>query len=174
MYDEWVYPHPFAYIHGRLLAFAFTSSPESIFRKAYAALSPGGYFEMQDGVPLRSIDNSTEGTAMQKYYDLIIEACKMRNADLWSAEKYKSMMEEVGFVDVKETVIEWPIGTWAKSPFHKRIGTWFKHDLAMGIEGIGMKLFTGLLGMSREEVEELVKQVLKDMDNKNIHGHQAL
>ncbi|TVY34332.1 putative methyltransferase [Lachnellula subtilissima] len=74
--DDWVYTHPFDYIHGRLMVFGF-SDPLAVFRKAFKALSPGGYFEMQDLCsPIRSFDHSLDGSAMIRTSNLIIEACQ--------------------------------------------------------------------------------------------------
>lgn len=100
---------------------------KSIFQKAFDALAPGGFFEMQDAAaPLESIDSSIEGTAMPKMSKMIGDTTAKMGIDLTAAKMYKEMMEEVGFVDVKEVRLEWPIGTWAKSAYHKRIGRCFR------------------------------------------------
>ncbi|KAH9205489.1 S-adenosyl-L-methionine-dependent methyltransferase [Leptodontidium sp. 2 PMI_412] len=173
MDDDWIYSQPFSYIHGRLLVFCFTDAM-SIFRKAFDALEPGGWFEMQDTcAPLGSIDGTLEGTPLLETYNLIAKTfLEKRGVDVTVASRFKSMMEEVGFVDVKEVKIEWPIGTWAKSSYHKRIGAWYQRDLKMATEGIMMGLFTRMLGWKKEEVDELLVKVLADMDDKNIHSYQ--
>lgn len=175
MDDDWIYSQPFSYIHGRLLVFCFTDAM-SIFRKAFDALEPGGWFEMQDTcAPLGSIDGTLEGTPLLETYNLIAKTfLEKRGVDVTVASRFKSMMEEVGFVDVKEVKIEWPIGTWAKSSYHKRIGAWYQRDLKMATEGIMMGLFTRMLGWKKEEVDELLVKVLADMDDKNIHSYQPL
>ena len=173
MEDEWIWSNPFSYIHGRMMALAF-HDPQAVFAKAFAALEPGGYFEMQEGLPLRSIDGSSTGTTLQKIVDLIVLAGSKKGADFNAAEKYKQMFEAVGFEDVKEAVFEWPLGTWAKSEYHKRIGAWFHRDMKMGMEGFAMMALTKILGMKKEEVDELVKGAKEDMDNKNIHSYQPL
>jgi hypothetical protein len=174
MYDQWIYNHEFSYIHARFLVFAFIGNPLEIFRKAYDALEPGGWFEIQDSTPLRSIDGSTKGTYLQKIYDLVFEAATKRGANLDVAETYKDAMIEAGFEDVKEVVFPWPIGTWAKNALHKQIGAWFHKDVSEGIEGIAMGLLTRMIGMAKEEVEVLTARAQEDMLNKNIHGHHNL
>ncbi|TVY38306.1 putative methyltransferase [Lachnellula occidentalis] len=170
--DDWVYTHPFEYIHGRLMVFAF-SDPLAVFRKAFNALSPGGYFEMQDLCsPIRSFDDSLNGSAMFRCSNMIIQACQKRGIDLTVPKRYKEMMQSVGFVDVKEVIIEWPVGTWAKSEYHKRIGAWFKKDMEIGAEGIIMGLFTRLLGMTKEQVAVIVEDVKREMNDKSIHAYE--
>jgi hypothetical protein len=130
---------------------------------------------MQDpSSPLRGIDNSLEGTSMLKCFYLMISAFLKHGIDLSAPCRYKEMMEKVGFVDVVETKIEWPIGTWAKSRYHKMIGAWFQKDLLSGVEGMCMGLFTRVLTMEKEKVDELVADVKRDMQDKRIHCYQDL
>jgi len=81
-------------------------------------------------------------------------------------------MEEVGFVDVKEMKIEFPIGTWAKSDYHKTIGKWYQKDLMNGIEGIMLGLLTRVMGMEKGEVEVLIEQVKRGLLDRKIHAYQ--
>jgi len=130
---------------------------------------------MQDSAaPLSSIDDSIAGTSLLHFYNLIVEAAAKAGIDVTSASKYKAMFEEVGFVDVETRMIEWPVGPWGKSEYHKRVGALFHRDLDLGAEGIGMGLLTRVLGMKREEVLELVEAAKKDMNNRNIHSYQPL
>ena len=54
----------------------------------------------------------------------------MRGADVWSAERYEAMMEEVLFV-------EWPIGTWAKVHFIRESGLSLKGICKWELRGLG-------------------------------------
>jgi hypothetical protein len=169
-----MYTQPFNYIHGRLMAFALKGHM-SVFRKSFAALSPGGYFEMQDlNLPIRSLDDSLEETTMQRVTMLMLDAVARVGLDPTCTGRYKDMMAEVGFVDVKEVVVEWPIGTWAKGEYHKELGRWFRADMEAGVEGILMGLFTRVLGMSRGEVLELVVELKREMRDPRIHAYQPL
>ncbi|KUJ08961.1 S-adenosyl-L-methionine-dependent methyltransferase [Mollisia scopiformis] len=170
--DEWIYPQPFNYIHSRLMVFCLRS-PISTIQKAYASLAPGGWLEMQDTcAPLYSIDNSIAGTSLEKCYDMVVEAAKKVGIDSTAASRYKDMMEEAGFVDVQEVKVEWPIGGWAKSTYHKTLGKWFRADLETGVEAVALGLFTRVLGMKKEEVESFLVDIKKDMDSKHVHAYQ--
>lgn len=90
---------------------------------------------MQDTCsPLGSIDTSLKDTALERCYNLVVEAAAKVGIDCTSAHRYKAMFEEMGFVDVQEIRVEWPIGGWAKSRYHKALGMWYKADLEMGLE----------------------------------------
>ncbi len=73
---------------------------------------------MQDTCgPLLSIDNTIEGTTLNKCWKLMTEVAGKMGVDLAGARKYKAIMESIGFVDVKEVVLEWPFGTVSSSLF---------------------------------------------------------
>jgi len=170
--DTWVYSNKFSFIHGRLMAFAL-KNPLEVFKKAFKHLAPGGYFEMQDlNLPIRALDDSLEGTTMQRISELLLSTVAKVGLDPTTTGRYKQMMEEIGFVDVKEVVIEWPIGTWAKGAYHKKMGAWFRRDMEIGTEGILMGLFTRILGMTREEVLDLVVELKNEMRDPKIHAYQ--
>lgn len=102
---------------------------------------------MQDTCsPLCSIDNSVIGTSLDKCYNMVGNALTKIGVDCGAAKNYKRVMEEVGFVDVQEVRVEWPIGGWAKSSYHKTLGKWFRADLETGMEAIALGLFTRVLG----------------------------
>lgn len=43
-----------------------------------------------------------------------------------------------------------------------------------GLEGFTFRLFMGVLGWSREEVETFLTSVRKDMENKKIHTYMKM
>lgn len=172
--DEWVFQRPFSFIHARLTVFCMRD-PISVFRKAFNSLEPGGYLEMQDASsPLRSLDGTIDGTALREIYELMTSGAAKLGIDTSNPSRYKAMFEEVGFVDVTETVFELPIGPWGKSKYHKKIGSLFRKDLDMGCEGMAMGMLTRIHGMQKEEVMKMVTQVKLDMANRDVHAYQNL
>ncbi len=130
---------------------------------------------MQDScAPLRGIDDSFEGTALAKASKMVYEACNKIGIDVTAPSRFKAMMEEVGFVDVSEIIFKWPFGTWPKGRHYKTMGAWIRRDFSMGIEGMAMKLFTKVLGMTMEAVKAEIADVLKDLHDDHIHAYQDL
>lgn len=130
---------------------------------------------MQDTCsPLMSIDDSIRGTSLLDFYEKVTAAATKIGIDVGAAKNYKKMMQEVGFVDVKEVKVEWPIGGWAKGKYHKALGKWFRADLETWMEAIALGMFTRILGMRKEEVEELLVEVKRNMDEKGVHAYQPL
>lgn len=51
-------------------------------------------------------------------------------------------------MDVTETVIKIPVGTWAKDKESKVLGAWSLLFLNTGVEGFSLYLLTSILGVS--------------------------
>lgn len=171
--DEWVYGQEFDYIHGRLLALCFNDGA-AVFKKAFNALAPGGYFEMQDALTLTCIDSSGENTALMKWVNLMLEAATKLGRDWAKVKRYKGWMEDAGFVDVKETYLAWPTNTWAKGDYHKTLGAWCNADLRAGLEGFSMLALSKAMGMKKEEIQVLLDDVRNDLNNRNIHAYMPM
>jgi hypothetical protein len=48
---------------------------------------------------------------------------------------------------------------------------WVLEDLAPGLEGLSVALFTRVLGWSKEELDVFLEDVRKDMKNTKYHAH---
>jgi hypothetical protein len=82
-------------------------------------------------------------------------------------------MEEVGFVEVEEKCFVWPINTWPRDGHLKRLGKWYGKDLGELVKGLKAPLIKEL-GWSLEEVEKFHVDVLKDVDDRNIHAYHIM
>jgi hypothetical protein len=166
--DEWAYSHKFSFIHGRALFTAF-KDPAEIFRKAYAALAPGGYFEMQDVYfKPHSPDNTVEGTAWERWSELLVEAAKKLGRNWHGPPHYAQWMRDAGFEDVVEKIVQLPINTWPLGQKNKLMGMWFLEDVSQGIGAITPAVLSRN-GMPMEEIEALIGDVRGLMRDKSIH-----
>jgi hypothetical protein len=55
---------------------------------------------------LQSLEGTADNTMILRVNTLICEAASEIGIDTTSASRYKSIFEEVGFEDVKETIVE--------------------------------------------------------------------
>jgi len=167
--EDWSFSDSFDYIHGRALTACFKDHLP-VFRSAFKALRPGGYFEMHDAaIPFRSIDGSIKDTAFERWQRLVKEAADVLGRDFGKVPKYKSYFEQVGFVDIVEKQFAWPIGSWAKDPRMKKLGAWVKEDVLSGLHGWSAAVLTRGLGMSSQEVEALLTEVRSDINSNLMH-----
>jgi hypothetical protein len=89
----------------------------------------------------------------------------------WSnVDRYKQYFEEVGFENVVERRFYWPVGFWAKGDYYKSLAAYMIEDIRKGIEPISKKLLP-IVGMSSEEIETLVAEVKKDLENPKAHAY---
>jgi len=154
--DEWIFPQKFDYIHGRTLATCF-KDPPSVIAKAYDALLPGGYFELQDMCLQTSDDGSMEGTALLEWQAHVKEAATKTGVEWTNVPNYKRWMIEAGFEDVTEFNYRWPSNQWSKNRKERLLGAWTQAQIEGGmLESVSTRLFTMKLGWSMEKVCVLV------------------
>ena len=145
----------------------------AFFKRSLDSIKPGGYLEMQDiDFTFKSDDGTAPPeSALVRWSDLLIEAFGKFGRPCNLAPKYKELMEEAGFVDVKEVVYKWPINDWAKDPMFKEIGAWQYHNILEGMQAISMAPLTRSLGWSPQDVELFLMEVRKDLKNRKIHAY---
>jgi SAM-dependent methyltransferase len=167
--DDWLFPHSFDFIHGRALFTCF-KDPRTVFRKAYDALAPGGYFEMQDAwIKPHSHDGTLRNTNLERWYETLMRATAKLGRDWECAPKYAAWMREVGFEGVIERRLQWPQNTWPKGERNKVLGLWTLTNTLDAVVSVSTALLIRVLGMTTEEVEGLMEEVRRDMRDTGIH-----
>ncbi|KAE8443785.1 hypothetical protein EG329_001379 [Mollisiaceae sp. DMI_Dod_QoI] len=171
--DPWTYSQRFDLIHGRLMISCF-KDPRGVLEQAFKHLAPGGYLEMQDAdFPMKAVDNSLEGTALWDWNMHIVQGAANAGRPWTRTKQYKPWMEEIGFVDVEEKLLHFPINTWPRDLHLKKLGLWFQHDLLEGLNSTRAILTRGL-GWSNEEVEVFLVNVRKDINNRKVHAYVVM
>jgi len=173
--DTWTYTQPFDYIHGRALFTCF-KHPSTVFRNAYAALNPGGYFEMQEIFFMpSSIDDSINGTALQAWMIKVVEGAAILGGKDWlCTQHYTEWFKEAGFVDVVERQFAWPSNTWPKGKKQKEMGYTTMANSLQGLSAVTMAVLTRAFGWSAEEVEKYLGPVRRDIQDKSIHAYYPI
>ena len=142
--------------------------------KAFNALAPGGYLELQDArFPIGYIGDPPVDSHIYKWTQMMVEAAEMSGRPVTNAQHYKRWLEEIGFEDVVEKIVYWPWGTWPKGEYYKKIGAMFLEDLLESIEGLGAKLLA-VRGLKIEDMKDFVAGVKNDMRDPNIHSYMPL
>ncbi|PVH79675.1 S-adenosyl-L-methionine-dependent methyltransferase [Cadophora sp. DSE1049] len=168
---EWLFPQKFDYIHGRALMSCF-HSPLSVIKSAFAALTPGGYLELQDCVaPWHSLDDTLVGTTLWKFHQMTIAAAASLGRDVTQVVRYKAFFEEAGFVDVKEVHYQWPLGKWAKGEKMKKAGEMFREDMESVMGVLAERLLVRGAGMEKGEADEMVEAVRRDCRDGRVHAY---
>lgn len=126
-------------------------------------------------LPCRSDDGSLkDDSAMKRCWDLMVEATIKMGCDARNPRHYDSWMRETGFARVHTEVVKWPVNGWPANHKEKTLGRWTQVNVLQGIQGFALGLLTRVLEWSAEEVELLLMDVRKDLQNTDIHAYWPL
>jgi hypothetical protein len=142
---------------------------ESVIRKVFDVLTPGGYFELQDSLPITCADGSWNGTDIQRWAGRVLEGAEKLGKDWAKVGNYRKWMDAAGFVGIKEVKRYWPTNPWPKGEYHKHLGRLTNDVLRNGVHAISIEVLTEGLGMSSTDVEELLEAVRENLNDRSIH-----
>ncbi|KAI1845173.1 hypothetical protein JX266_008720 [Neoarthrinium moseri] len=167
--QEWAFPYTFDYIHIRNVGPCFDDI-RTVLRKSYEFMTPGGWIELQDGDwQPKSIDGSLEGTALQRWFGMVIKAGQRMGRDMLKAPQFKDNLLQSGFVDVQENVYQIPGSAWARGGEAKRLGRYVTTVWLDIVDSYHKFLLAA--GHSLAEVDELVPAVKRDLLDLRIHWY---
>lgn len=78
-----------------------------------------------------------------------------------SCPSQKKLFEDNGFVNVTETTLKVPMGSWAKGKKNKEMGIYNRENTLECVSAFTLSLFTRVLGWSVEECQVLMAKVRK-------------
>ncbi|KAH8812898.1 methyltransferase family protein [Xylogone sp. PMI_703] len=168
---EWLYrPGTFDLIHVRFMFLAIKDYP-AMLTQAYKTLRPGGYVELSElGVKPQAMNpDYPPPFQVFRWLDLYDEAMAKMGFSFRIAHQFKDMLAEAGFVDIVETRLPVPWGSWHSDKKLKAIGLWHIEQLKQGLQGIVMGLFTRALGWTPEQVEIFLVELRRQLNDKNYH-----
>ncbi|KAI8218242.1 Secondary metabolism regulator LAE1 [Colletotrichum sp. SAR 10_77] len=170
--EPWTFSKPFDYIHSRMMTSSIANW-QSYLQKCYDGLEPGGYLELDefDIFPDCDDDTFTGDLAISKALGLLAEAMAKIGRAFQSVPELRQMMVDIGFEDVHFKRYKWPINTWPKDPKYKELGMWENENLNMGFEGFLMGPLTRILDWSPAEVQVLLIDVRRDLNNRHVHAY---
>lgn len=170
---EWTYGNDsFDFIHGRNLICCIRNWP-NLVRQCYEHTRPGGWVEFQTKhVDIRSDDGTlAEGSPLRQWSELTFEASAKMGANFVETTKVREYMRDAGFVNIQEHICKLPIGPWPKNRQLKKVGALELVNFIDGIEGLSLRLFTKVLGMSIEAVQVLLMETRHEVKNSKVHSY---
>lgn len=170
---EWVYPeNSLDYIHLRHMTSSIRDWPLLVSR-AYEALAPGGWIEMQELMfDLRCDDDSIRpGNMVAGFFDNMKKGLESFGVDLLAMRKNQQFLLDTGFVHVQEVPRKVPIGVWPKGQKMKTIGLYNRSMIYDALSGVSIKPFKHGLKWPQEEIELYLVGVRKDLMDSSQHGY---
>jgi hypothetical protein len=107
--------------------------------------------------------NCPEDSPLLKWSSLLGEAAANDGIDANPTGRFRGILESIGFVNIREQPVQWPIGTWAKGDREKLIGRIMVDNLLQFYRASAMMLYTKRLGWTAEQVEEFLPSVHDDI-----------
>ncbi|KAF2092084.1 S-adenosyl-L-methionine-dependent methyltransferase [Saccharata proteae CBS 121410] len=172
--QEWTYgPDRFDFIHARFLIASVEDFP-ALFRQAYHALKPGGWFEINEVETMVYCDDGTfpRDSSAIKWAGWLVEAFAKLGRPWPKGDELKTMVEGAGFVEVQLRELKRPTNDWPKDKKMKEIGRFTCLNYLEGLEGFTMGPFTRLLGWKEEEVQVLIANIRREFTTRSMHGYQ--
>jgi trans-aconitate methyltransferase len=169
---DWMFPYTLDYIHMRNVGPCF-SDIRTVIGKSFHHMTPGGWLDLQDPywVP-RCIDDSLRGTALERWFELVVIGGQRQGRDLLKSKHYKDYLTQAGFTNVKETKFELPGGPWVKGRKLKDIGRYVGAAFLQLVDSY--QKFLEFAGLTQPEIMELLTSVKQDLANPKIYWYIEL
>ncbi|KAK8170835.1 S-adenosyl-L-methionine-dependent methyltransferase [Phyllosticta citrichinensis] len=169
--DTWSYEKKFDFIFSRYMTTSIGDWPKLV-GNVYDNLEPGGWAEFQDfNLRYYSDDDSmSPDTEIYKWIELWLQAVHKMGREPSPGPLLEGWLKERGFVNVHHEIIKFPIGPWPKDKDKKEMGMLNLMQTLEGLEGYTLRLFTQVLGWSREEVDVVVAKVRGEIMSKWLHS----
>lgn len=100
---------------------------------------------------------------------MLLEGAKKLGMDWEKVGKYPQWISAAGFKDIKEVKRIWPTNSWPKSALLKHLGRSANKVLKQGLHGMSIEIFTAAHGWTEEEVDLLLEDVKRNLDDRRIH-----
>ncbi|KAL6712831.1 hypothetical protein ACLMJK_009543 [Lecanora helva] len=176
---DWTFAQePFDYIHGRMLVLSIRDWPRLI-QRCRQHLQPGGWLELNDvAVRFFAEDGCGEAEApMLKWVRTVFQASARNNGiDVDATYKHAQQLRDAGFVDVREGVFTWPVGSGrARTADEAAIGEMQVQNMQALVGNVTETVVRkgGLLGeITAEQARKLAEEARRDVvENADVHGY---
>ena len=94
----------------------------------------------------------TPSHALHQWISTLCHAASKLNRDPNPGSSLQGWVSAAGFQNVTHRRFRVPIGSWPRDPTLKEVGGWNLLQILNGLEGLSMRLCTGVLGWREEEV----------------------
>lgn len=139
--ERWTFPpNYFSFVHTTGLLGGI-SDWRKFFQRAFSGLHPAGWIELKEIPFVWHTENEDRGLLdelpLVECTRMFRRAMKSLGYEVGEEEVagFKALLEEVGFVDIQETVIKTPLGPWMESAVEKQIGLYHMLNILEAVDG---------------------------------------
>ena len=175
--DDWDFHTRFDLVHTRLMnGFGLRSWPH-FYGQAFSHMAPGGWVENQEfDMALQSDDNTIPPDGAIRRWEALWNQgiSRLGGSGKCYPQVMKRQMEEAGFINVHVQQYKLPMAPWAKDKRLRQAGLYSLNGFLEGLSGLSIRVFTGGLGWSIEELEVLLMEVRRECKMKSMHAYWAV
>ncbi|KAK2042655.1 TAM domain methyltransferase [Colletotrichum somersetense] len=170
---DWTVDKHFDYIHVRMLGDIVDK--EKFIQSVWDHLNPGGWVEFTEWIViLNSPNHSLNGSATQKWNDLLVQGLQNMGRDVRYPSEYQPLLEKAGFERLKLTKHAAPTNACYPGKKCQRFGVMMAKNWNAILEPLTVPIFTIGLGWPESEVHVLLKKVRKEMPDTHYHSFMTL
>ncbi|KAJ0159576.1 hypothetical protein CTA2_9451 [Colletotrichum tanaceti] len=170
--SPWLDDRKYDFIFCRYMVGSIKDWPKLV-KNIFDNLNPGGWAEIVDmsGEYYSDDGTLTEEHATRKWNKTLVDAIVTMGRESRPGPKLEGWVRDAGFENMFHKMLKVPIGPWAKDPHHRDVGWMNLSQVLQGLEGFSMRVFTGVLDWTAEEVQVQLAQVRNEL--KKFHEFHA-
>ncbi|TID06960.1 putative methyltransferase tdiE [Colletotrichum higginsianum] len=164
--SRWLDDRKYDFILCRYMVGAIQDWPKLV-KNIFDNLNPGGWAEFMDvsGEYYSDDGTLTEEHATRKWNMTLLDGIVKMGRESRTGPKLEGWVRDAGFENMFHKKMKLPIGPWPKNQYHKDLGWMNLSQLLQGLEGFTMRVFTGVLDWTEEEVQVQLAQVRNELKN---------
>ncbi|KAF7857027.1 hypothetical protein EAF04_009787 [Stromatinia cepivora] len=163
-------------IHMRMLSGGIVSWP-ALYQRVWRYLKPQvGRFEQVeiDFTPRTDFGEIPHDSALATWMRLLFDATYHNRRPLAYNVETGAMLQNQGFLDIQEEVIQIPLNPWPDDPREKDVARWYNLALTQGLEAMTLGPFCRMLGWTKDDVTRLITEVRRDVCSRKIRAYNNL
>ncbi|KAI3324237.1 hypothetical protein HD806DRAFT_543633 [Xylariaceae sp. AK1471] len=161
----------FDFIHGRMLSSGIHDWP-GFLTKAWEHLRPGGRLELLDvSHPFRAEDaeaDRPDASPFIHFGQLANKAWTRAGLDYFATAKHAERLKKLGFIDIAEQEMRWPLGEWAPLESEKRLGSLTLMNFMSFLDSAGVSILSHGDFMGRNEAKMYVEAAKMDLQENSM------
>ncbi|KAI0130247.1 hypothetical protein BJ170DRAFT_619313 [Xylariales sp. AK1849] len=168
----WTLDHTFDFVHMRMVG-ELANGKHASFNEIYEHLNPGGWVEITEWIVKFQSPNHSLDKFNLWNHNFHLGLRRFGSSPSW-ALGWRSVMQEKGCQHVTERKYAVPVNAWPPGKRLQKQGNMMAENVQTFIEGATMPVFTGALGWTQEDVQELVASLRKEVADTNVHAFLTL
>jgi len=111
------------------------------------------------------------GKTISDWCNLVHEASRRFGKDMKTVPSWKGWQERAGFKNVTEETYKLPLSPWTEDSKLNQLGLYHQVNLLEALESYTYALFTRFLGWTRDEIEQLLENLRRELTDLSVHAY---